>query len=60
MIDDIFFEIEGTNQPSFFINCQEEPREYGYNPLEIPTVFFLSDETWFHSHTKLLNLEEYY
>lgn len=59
MIDDISFEIEGYNQPSFFINCQEEFLENGYNPMDIPTVFFLSDEMWFHSQTRLIDFDEF-
>ncbi len=51
MIDDISFEIEGFNQPTFFINCYEEPIGEGYSPLDLPTVFFVNDETWFHKET---------
>lgn len=49
MIDDISFEIAG-NQPTFFINCENQQMDMGYSPLDLPVVFFLSNEMWFHNH----------
>ena len=58
MIDNISFEIEGLNQPMFFINCHDEVMVDGFNPIDIPTVFFITDETWFHSQTPIAEEED--